>query len=146
MAEITGKPMSVIVNWFALLIIFVFDPLAVSLVIAFNTALKIDKGEDDKKKIIRKLELYGDDLSENITETNDKVIPSELAIDIEMSPEEELYKLNEMGEPLVRATLDKSIIDKKPYYEHPAFDWSLKKYWINDQAAVKYWMTNIKGN
>jgi hypothetical protein len=60
MAEITGKPMSTIVNWFALLIIFVFDPLAVTLVIAFNTALKIDKGEDDKKKVIQKRELYGE--------------------------------------------------------------------------------------
>jgi hypothetical protein len=60
MAEITGKPMSTIVNWFALLIIFVFDPLAVTLVIAFNTALKIDKGEDDKKKVVQKRELYGE--------------------------------------------------------------------------------------
>lgn len=47
LSEITGKPMNVIVNWFALLIIFVFDPLAVTLVIAFNAAMKIDKGEDE---------------------------------------------------------------------------------------------------
>ncbi len=36
MAEITGKPMAVIVNWFTLLIVFVFDPLAISMVIALN--------------------------------------------------------------------------------------------------------------
>jgi hypothetical protein len=164
MAEITGRPMSTIVNWFALLIIFVFDPLAVSLVIAFNTALKIDKGEDDKKKVVQKRELYGEsethpnqeekegfgsasDLSnepkitENIIETTDNT--SE--IETEMSAEEEKARLDEMGEPLVRATIQKSIIDKRPYYEHPAFDWSLKKYWINDQSAVKYWMNNVKG-
>lgn len=161
MAEVTGKPMSTIVNWFALLIIFVFDPLAVSLVIAFNTALKIDKGEDDKKKVVQKRELYGDDLSDkgidviiddgglsdasainkNIIETTDNT--SE--IETEMSAEEEKARLDEMGEPLVRATIQKSIIDKNPYYEHPAFDWSLKKYWINDQSAVKYWMNNVKG-
>lgn len=160
MAEVTGKPMSTIVNWFALLIIFVFDPLAVSLVIAFNTALKIDKGEDDKKKVVQKRELYGDDLSdkgidviiddggisdestisENIVETNDT--PTS---ETEMSAEEEKARLDEMGEPLVRATIQKSIIDKRPYYEHPAFDWNLKKYWINDQSAVKYWMNNVKG-
>ena len=64
MAEATGKPMNTIVNWFALLIIFVFDPLAVTLVIAFNTALKIDKGEDDKKKVIQKRELYGEEPDE----------------------------------------------------------------------------------
>ena len=143
MAEITGKPMSTIVNWFALLIIFVFDPLAVSLVIAFNTAMKIDKGEDDKKKVVQKRELYGEDPSleptivEDIIETNDEY---------NMSIEEEQAKLTEMGEPLVRATIEKRDIDKKPYYEPPAFDWSLKKYWINDQNAVKYWMVNVKGN
>ena len=68
MAEITGKPMSTIVNWFALLIIFVFDPLAVTLVIAFNTALKIDKGEDDVKKVIKKRELYGEEPDEKQTQ------------------------------------------------------------------------------
>ena len=36
MSEITGKPMNVIVNWFTLLIVFVFDPLAISMVIALN--------------------------------------------------------------------------------------------------------------
>jgi len=75
MAEITGKPMSTIVNWFALLIIFVFDPLAVTLVIAFNTALKVDKGEDDKKKVVQKRELYGESvestINENIVDNND---------------------------------------------------------------------------
>ena len=60
-AEATGKPMNSIVNWFALFIVFVFDPLAVTLVIAFNTALKADKGETDKKKVIEKRELYGEE-------------------------------------------------------------------------------------
>lgn len=62
MAEVTGKPMSTIVNWFALLIIFVFDPLAVTLVIAFNTALKLDRGkEESKKETEEKLyKVYGD--------------------------------------------------------------------------------------
>ena len=59
-AEATGKPMNTIVNWFALFIVFVFDPLAVTLVIAFNTALKVDKGEEDKKKVVKKRELYGE--------------------------------------------------------------------------------------
>jgi hypothetical protein len=68
MAEATGKPMNTIVNWFALLIIFVFDPLAVTLVIAFNAALKIDKGEDDKKKVIQKRELYGEEPDEKKTQ------------------------------------------------------------------------------
>jgi hypothetical protein len=36
LSKITGKSMDVIVNWFTLLIVFVFDPLAVAMVIAIN--------------------------------------------------------------------------------------------------------------
>lgn len=39
MSEITGKSMSTIVNWFTLLIVFVFDPLAIAMVIAVNKYL-----------------------------------------------------------------------------------------------------------
>jgi hypothetical protein len=60
MAEITGKPMNTIVNWFALLIIFVFDPLAVTLVIAFNTALKIDRSSKETKISEKEFKIYGD--------------------------------------------------------------------------------------
>jgi hypothetical protein len=38
MAKLTGQPMENIVNWFMLLIIFVFDPLAIAMVIAANMA------------------------------------------------------------------------------------------------------------
>jgi hypothetical protein len=60
LSGLLDKPMDEIINWFILIIIFVFDPLAVALVIAFNNALKVDKGEDDKKKIVSKRELYGE--------------------------------------------------------------------------------------
>ena len=36
MAKITGKSMDVIVNWFTLMIVFVFDPMAIAMVIAVN--------------------------------------------------------------------------------------------------------------
>jgi len=49
MSEITGKPMNVIVNIFTLLIVFVFDPLAISMVIALN---KLTKKEEDGNETI----------------------------------------------------------------------------------------------
>jgi hypothetical protein len=61
LSGLLGKPMDVIINWFILIIIFVFDPLAIALVVAFNNALKVDKGEEDKKKVIQKRELYGEE-------------------------------------------------------------------------------------
>ena len=38
LAETTGQPMNKVVNWFLLLIIFVFDPLAIALVVSANMA------------------------------------------------------------------------------------------------------------
>jgi hypothetical protein len=98
MAEATGKPMNTIVNWFALLIIFVFDPLAVTLVIAFNTAMKIDRGDNDKKKIIQKRELYGeepddeDDDEQNAKDRREKLLSELMKADEEAG----LYDYDDM--------------------------------------------------
>jgi len=61
LSGLLDKPMDQIINWFILIIIFVFDPLAVALVVAFNNAMKVDKGEKDKKKVVEKRELYGEE-------------------------------------------------------------------------------------
>ena len=42
-AKITGKDTDIVVNWFILLFIFVFDPLAVMLLVSANKTLRIDK-------------------------------------------------------------------------------------------------------
>jgi hypothetical protein len=44
MAELTNQPMATIVNWFMILIIFVFDPLAIAMVVAANMAFANIKG------------------------------------------------------------------------------------------------------
>ena len=44
LAETTGYPMNQVVNWFLLLIIFVFDPLAIAMVVAANMAFAHIKG------------------------------------------------------------------------------------------------------
>ena len=77
MAELTGQPMSKIVNWFMILIIFVFDPLAIAMVVAANMAFaqirpkKIVLEEEQKdykvyKKEKPKEELLQGDLVKNI--------------------------------------------------------------------------------
>ena len=103
LSGLLGKPMDQIINWFILIIIFVFDPLAVSLVVAFNNAVKVDKGEEDKKKVVEKRELYGEvseesTIIEDIVETNDI---------IEESPIEEIIE-----EPI-------EVIESEPIIEEP---------------------------
>ena len=53
LSELTGKPMNIIINILLLIIIFVFDPLAISLVIAsnfmFNQLKRKNENEDTEK-------------------------------------------------------------------------------------------------
>jgi hypothetical protein len=58
LSGLTGKPMDQIINWLLLTIIFVFDPLAIALVIAANFAFAQLKTKDDKEpkgKVIEKI-------------------------------------------------------------------------------------------
>ena len=48
MAEITNKPMATIVNWFTLMIVCVFDPLAIAMVLAVNKFIGRREEEDGK--------------------------------------------------------------------------------------------------
>lgn len=53
LAETSGYPMGQVVNWFLLLIIFVFDPLAIAMVIAANFAFA-----QIKPKLVTKEEVF----------------------------------------------------------------------------------------
>lgn len=82
MAELTGKPMEQIVNWFMLLIIFVFDPLAIAMVVAANMAFAQIKGfkpKEEKKeyKVYKKNEVPKEKI---ITKEIVKEIPVEKVI------------------------------------------------------------------
>ena len=72
-SNLTGQPMDKIINWFLLVIIFVFDPLAISLVIAANFAfaqikpkkeISLEENVDGMRKVV---ETY-DDLDDKIKE------------------------------------------------------------------------------
>jgi len=76
LSGLLDRPMDVIINWFILIIIFVFDPLAVALVIAFNNAVMVDRGIVKKEKVIRKRELY-DEIPED---EDDSSIDKEMAM------------------------------------------------------------------
>lgn len=55
LAALTGYPMDKVVNWFILLLIFVFDPLAVALVISFNKVMELEREADKKTAPIEEL-------------------------------------------------------------------------------------------
>ena len=208
LSGLLDRPMDVIINWFILIIIFVFDPLAVALVIAFNNAIKVDRGIVDKEKIIRKRELYDEEPEEEeIDDSDNDEWDEDHALDLvmndmveDLTPEdiskivEESEKESEPNEDLKEATssykefinpidnlkkdtsrrgvdmdgdgtidgydntgnglIDEPVpsssrraqyvMNEKPFYARPNFNWGDRSKWINNQNAVNYWLTYIK--
>jgi len=170
LSGLTGVGMDRIINWLILIIIFVFDPLAVALVVAFNNAVKVDSGIVKKDKVIRKRELYDekpDEEESTIMESDSETVQDEDESPLEEIEVEELVEVtpSDKKKEYNVADLDKDGIvteeekrkyyestgwknsyDTKPYYQHPWFDWTKRERWINDRRAINYWITKKGGS
>ena len=123
LSGLTGTPMDKIINWLLLIIIFVFDPLAIALVVAANFAF--EKAYPKKRE-----NLYGelmddfsewDDLDEEdgptytkeevdkMNETRDKILEKST-----------LYKaMDKVGDPKIRKKYENlDIVDADDYFKN----------------------------
>ena len=92
LSKITGKSMDVIVNWFTLLIVFVFDPLAVAMVIAINKYIGGNK-EDEVEPILSKKDVEVIlDTNENPPQPTDKLKEASKVYKEEVKPKVESKK------------------------------------------------------
>jgi len=73
LAATTGKDMGEVVNWFLLLIIFVFDPLAIALVVAANFAFSQIKHEEEEDDVLKGLGLEGMSRFEKVEALNERI-------------------------------------------------------------------------
>jgi hypothetical protein len=65
-AELTGKTIDQVVNWFIIALMLVFDPLAVALVIAANTIFYTTKKENMLEEKITPAEFDEDDALDQV--------------------------------------------------------------------------------
>ena len=92
LSKITGKSMDVIVNWFTLLIVFVFDPLAVAMVIAINKYIGGNK-EDEVEPILSKKDVEVIlDTNENPPQPTEKLKEASKVYKEEVKPKVESKK------------------------------------------------------
>ena len=70
LAETTGYPMGQVVNWFLLLIIFVFDPLAIALVVAANFAFTQIRRKEPENLTKDEIENLSKEIGKTEEETN----------------------------------------------------------------------------
>ena len=133
LSGLTGYGMDKIINWLILIIIFVFDPLAVALVVAFNNALQVDRGIVDKQKVIRKRELYDEVPEEEIV---GELNTEQMMENPPLPPEARGFEPPKKEIELTKADIR--------LYTHPNFNWDDRRTWQNDPKAVQYWIKNIK--
>ena len=109
LAETTGKDMDQVVNWFLLLIIFVFDPLAIAMVVAANFAFaQIKPKLVTEEKVFALLDAEDDDIpdQEEMIKRNEEVLAT---------PKEDIYKEKEVP-PLAKETKPRPSPGKKAYW------------------------------
>ena len=113
LSGLTGKPMDQIINWLLLIIIFVFDPLAIALVIAANFAFEQlkNKAMTDKEMKKKYAQLaYQDQLIRDEEEWDE-----EHALDMVLN---DMVKTVE-EEPLIKGLTKEEIEKKLELLDHP---------------------------
>ena len=129
-AEAFGIELKNVVKFFIFLIVIVFDPLAIALIIAFNGLIAKKKEEptynmgelDDLME--KNYQIYGDSGKNSLKLEENEVIVENTPI------------VEEIEEPKEMEEIPKNV------WEEPGFDWENRSSWVNNPAAVRYWMKN----
>lgn len=118
-ANLTGKSLDEIVNWYIIVLMLVFDPLAIALVIAANFAFEMSKNKEKKeiiemkenglKKLLKKFfkkenqgETYEDNLVNNEHQNNGNLIVDEfISEELEVNEKIESENINLFTEETV---------------------------------------------
>jgi hypothetical protein len=134
-AKVLGTDLDTVVKWFTLVIVLVFDPLAVALVIAVNFLIK-NNTKREEEPILQPAEPT---LKEVTTVINEEQI--------------EPYKIYTVEEPLKQDNIlveepvtEKEILDKYldlngngiPDWMESSFNWDDTSKWINNPLAKLY--------
>lgn len=115
LSQLTGQPMDKVVNWFILLLIFVFDPLAVALVIATNKILEIEKNQNNislESKIPSTEDTKSESTDSNVHQQTEEIKEEPIV-------EEPVVEEPIVEEPIVEeSTIEESIVEE-PIVEEP---------------------------
>jgi chromosome segregation ATPase len=87
-AELTGKSIDIVVNWFIIALMLVFDPLAVSLVVGANVIFRDKEKEEEKMK----LALSIDEKIDNFKKREKEFIEKSTQFDDRLKEVEEVEK------------------------------------------------------
>ena len=95
LSNLTGKSMDTVINWFLLLIIFVFDPLAIALVVAANMAfekIKFQPVISDDFQIGPDGAYEHEDVEDDNIDQDNEIEINEDLLDLQETKPEDIYK------------------------------------------------------
>lgn len=116
-AKILGTDLDTVVKWFTLIIVLVFDPLAVALVIAVNFLIKTSKTNQEPSRQVpveqEPYEIYTSTPSSEVVTQTDPIVIQNFPNDAQ-------------------------------YFARGDFDWNNKAMWEGNPKAVHYYETQVK--
>lgn len=128
-AEMLGIGLDDVVKYFTLIIVFVFDPLAVSLILAYNIIAMKERGFTGKAKNYKIYE-EEDSLPE----------PEPVEASKEEKPKRSRKKKKKKSDDEVWRSprISKLKTSNIPYFAHPDYDWDNDDRWKDDTQAKLY--------
>jgi len=117
LSGLTNTPMNKIINWLLLIIIFVFDPLAVSLVIAANFAFLRANPTKEKNPLLEDIEVVAEKVTPPLPSFEDKIKEleqAEMSKTYSQSMQENLEPVESKEQPPIKVTKVSRILQKGP--------------------------------
>lgn len=137
-ADAFGFELNDVVKFFIILIVIVFDPLAVALIIALNGLVGTKRNMYGESAQVKTYELYEDGKDTIELKQTEPELVEEIKEEPKIEPELPPDVDGNDGQWL-------NSYNGAPYYTNPNFPWKKKHLWQNDQKAVRYWL-NEKGS
>lgn len=126
-AKILGTDLDTVVKWFTLIIVLVFDPLAVALVIAVNFLLKNKPVEDNN---------IVEEVKHDLPKTEEPYqvyAPEPTPAIVEITPE-----------PTPEVVIPPQAGNDPQYFARGDFDWTKRDLWENYPPAAEYYEKFVK--
>jgi len=148
-SNLSGWPIDRVVNMFSLLIVFVFDPLAVALVIAVNFLIKQQPLPDDTTVVSfdtpPNIPTPKPPIIEPVTVSIADTISSSDTPPVELPRTVEPYQIYvppDLAEKVPPTAQDNELHDPQ-YFEKDTFDWSKRYLWEHNPNAVRYYYKHV---
>jgi hypothetical protein len=139
-AKILGTDLDTVVKWFTLIIVLVFDPLAIALVIAVNFLLK-----NKNNSIIEDIKV--EEVKHDIIKTEEPYqvyVPEPTPSIVETTPEPTPEVVEPTPEPVPALEEPHYVGNDPQFFARGDFDWNQRHMWEGYPPAVQYYEERVK--